>query len=55
MTRYTTDVSQQPTRAGSGSGRVDIRRLGPIALAMSVRTARRGPYVEPTERDYFAY
>ena len=55
MTRHTTDISQQPTSAASGSGRVDTRRLGPMALAMSVRTARPGPYLAPTEREYFAY
>jgi hypothetical protein len=55
MTRYTTDVSQSPARAGSGAGPADIRRLGPMALAMSARAARRGPYVAPTEREYFAY
>ena len=55
MTPYTTAMSPPPAHATSGSARVDVQRLGPMALAMNIRTARRGPYIPPTEREYFAY
>ena len=55
MTGHTTDAYQPPVRAVSGSGAVDIRRLGPIALAMRLRVTRQGPYVAPTKSEYFAY
>ena len=54
MTRQI-DPYQPPLGAASGSGTIDIRRLGPMALAMRFHAARRGPYVAPTESEYFAY
>jgi hypothetical protein len=55
MTCRTIDICQPPARAASGSGATDVRRLGPMALAMRFRAARRGPYLAPTESEYFAY
>jgi hypothetical protein len=55
MTCHTIDICQPPARATSGSGAIDVRRLGPMALAMRFRAARRGPYVAPSESEYFAY
>jgi hypothetical protein len=55
MTRHTIDVYQLAGRTASGSGAIDIRRLGPMALAMRLRATREGPYFAPTETEYFAY
>ena len=54
MTRQI-DPYQPPLGAASGSGTIDIRRLGPMALAMRLPATRQGPYLAPTENEYFAY